>query len=387
VRVLLFTDTIGDLNGVSRFLQDMAENALQNGHELEVITSTGKYCPAAENIHNFPPRFRVRMPFYKELDLAFPPAGLIKEFVRKNPPDLIHVSTPGPVGILGRKIARKMGIRVLGTYHTDFPAYIRDNTGSETLKRATDRWMKKFYDPFVHVFSRSEVYGRIMQEEIGIPDNKISYIRPGTNLKRFNKQHAAPHLWSRHGFRSDSVKVLYVGRVSKEKNVPFLLDTWKVFKTRFPQCNAELALVGEGHCSSKAAQLKSLGVRHLGPIIGEELSGLYASADLFLFPSVTDTLGQVVMESAASSLPVIVSTVGGPKSLLSQHGQSGYALDTADGELWVEKIKELVDQEIVRRSMGETGEAHMHAFPIENSYEDFWSVHVYHFNKKTVTEL
>lgn len=380
MKVILFTDTIGDFNGVSRFLQDMAELAWERGDDLQIVTSTRKYCPKAENIHNFSPRFRIPMPFYKELDLAFPHRSTIEDFVKEHRPDLIHISTPGPVGIVGRKIAKKYEIPMLGTYHTDFPAYIYDNTGLQLLKKLTDRWMKHFYKPFIHIFSRSAIYGDIMQQDIGISSDKISYIRPGTNLKRFSPCYIKEGLWESYGVNEDTVKVLYVGRISKEKNVPYLLDTWALFKECYPHLNVELVMVGEGNQKKRAVEMRAKGVHYLGPIIGKELSRVYASSDLFVFPSVTDTLGQVVMESAASALPIIVSTTGGPKSLINPHPRSGYALDIVS-EIWVEHIRLLVENKELRKSLGESGQSYMQTLPIENSYKDFIGVHKDYFNR------
>jgi glycosyltransferase involved in cell wall biosynthesis len=381
LKIVLFTDTIGDLNGVSRFLQDMAEKAVKNGDDLQIIASTAKYCPDRENIHNFLPRFRIRMPYYRELDLAFPHAEIIESFVRTESPDLIHISTPGPVGILGRKIAKKMNIPMLGTYHTDFPAYIRDITGSDFLKRLTDRWMRHFYKEFVHVFSRSEIYAKVMHDEIGIAQEKISYIRHGTNLKRFSPGFRMDNIWQIHGLHEESVKVLYVGRLSREKNIPFLLDVWAELKKKFPDIHAELALVGEGRCKKKALEMRETGVRYIGPILGEMLSSFYASADLFVFPSATDTLGQVVMEASASGIGVIVSDVGGPSSLLSNDEKSGYALDASDTAVWVETLQKLIEDKALRKALGSAGEAFMRSFPIEHSYEDFIRIHQSCFNR------
>ncbi|MEA3419755.1 MAG: glycosyltransferase [Campylobacterota bacterium] len=374
MRIVLFTDTIGDLNGVSRFLQDMAEIALRKNDDLQIVTSTNKYYPATDNIHNFPPRFHFPMPFYNELDIAFPPRAMLEEFVIHNMPDLIHISTPGPVGMAGRKIAMKLDIPILGTYHTDFPAYIWDNTGSRLLKRVTDRWMNHFYSPFVHVFSRSKIYGKIMQEDIAISSDKISYIRPGTNLERFSPLHTNKKIWNVYGLNDETLKVLYVGRVTIEKNVPFLLDIWRILQRSNPELNAELIVVGEGKCKKDVLEMKSMGVHYLGPVIGDKLSLLYASSDLFVFPSLTDTLGQVVMESSASALPVIVSTTGGPKSLINLSPKSGYALDI-NSEVWVEHIRLLCEDGKQRESLGRSAQEHMQNYPIENSYEDFMGAH------------
>jgi len=112
-----------------------------------------------------------------------------------------------------------------------------------------------------------------------------------------------------------------------------------------------------------------LGFRH-----GEELSALYASSDLFVFPSVTDTLGQVVMESQASGLPVLVSDVGGPKEVVEE-GRTGFVLPADKPELWAEHIVSLAMDAAKRRAMGDAAHEAMQRLSIERSFEHFWSVH------------
>ena len=168
MRIVICTDTIGDLNGVSRFIQDMAELSRNEALELHVVTSTVKPCPRAPNIHNTRPRIRIRMPFYRELDLVFASRKRLEAKILELEPDILHVSTPGPVGTLANKIAKRYRIPTMGTYHTDFPAYIHDQTRSASLKRITDRIMQRFYSNFLHVFSRSREYIGIMERDIAI---------------------------------------------------------------------------------------------------------------------------------------------------------------------------------------------------------------------------
>ncbi len=375
MRVLLFTDTLGDLNGVSRFISDMAEAARMHHDTLHVITSTAKRCPEAENIHNFEPRVRLRMPFYKELDLAFPPSRKIEAFVDAFKPEVVHISTPGPVGILGRRIARKLGVPILGTYHTDFPAYIRDNTRSATLKKLTDRMMQRFYAPFSHMFSRSLIYETVMREEIGIDGAKISTIPAGTNLLRFSSAHRETRYWDDFEISSESVKVLYVGRITVEKNIPFLLKVWKKLRHDHPDLDADLILVGEGKLKKQVNALANHRVHYFGPIYTEELSHIYAASDLFVFPSVTDTLGQVVMEASASGLAVLVSDQGGPQSLINTKLQNGYVIEANNIDAWVAILVRLIGSRLLRQELGYGAQQNMQNFDIRNSYEHFWQTH------------
>jgi len=114
----------------------------------------------------------------------------------------------------------------------------------------------------------------------------------------------------------------------------------------------------------------------LGIKRGVELSKIYASSDLFLFPSTTDTLGQVVMEAMSSGLPVVVSHLGGPKTVVEEAKGSGFAIDIADNKMWLEAIERLICDEVLRKSMGEIGSAFIAQKGIAQSFDAFWQVHI-----------
>jgi glycosyltransferase involved in cell wall biosynthesis len=117
--------------------------------------------------------------------------------------------------------------------------------------------------------------------------------------------------------------------------------------------------------------IKSLGIKR-----GEALSKIYASSDLFLFPSTTDTLGQVVMEAISSGLPVVVSDKGGPQTLIGKAQKAGYAIGVRDRALWMEKIKTLMEDEALRERLGRNGQQLIAHMGIEKSFEAFWNVHI-----------
>lgn len=373
MKICLFTDTIGDLNGVSRFIQDMAEQALENGVELHVISSTAKYCPQASNIHNFEPKFKMAMPFYKELDLTYPNKKVIKQKVKELNPDMIHISSPGAVGYFGLKLAKELKLPYSGTYHTDFPAYIKDNTGMDSLKKITDKVMAKFYKDFELLFSRSHEYIDILNKDLKFDKEKVKIIKPGTNLRKFNQTHQDREFWDKYDIPQDATIALYVGRTTKEKNIPFLLEVWKEMMEENPELNSYLVLVGEGNLRKEEPKYYNHNVRFLGPIIGKELSTIYASSDFFVFPSITDTLGQVVMESQASGIPVLVSDIGGPQSLIDSEHPGGFVVRGNDKQKWKEAIKNMIQSPDIRKQMGENGKLSMAKLPIEDSFTGFWN--------------
>lgn len=377
MRISLFTDTIGDVNGVCRFIQNVAEQAHATGRDLQVITSTRLPYPPLPNVHNFDPVWATTMPRYQNLEVALPPLIPILRHLDHHQPDCIHVSTPGPVGMIGFLAARMLRIPVLGVYHTDFPAYIDRLFEDHAFTYACERFIRLFYKPFQTIFTRSGDYADALVR-LGIQPERITRLMPGFDADVFHTRYRDPNLWSRfEGVNPASVKVLYVGRVSVEKNMPFLTTVWKQTHARCREqgLDAELIVVGDGPYRERMErELRRTPARFLGFRHGRELSDIYASSDLFVFPSVTDTLGQVVMESQGSGLPVLVTDQGGPKEVV-RDGTTGYVLSTANPTAWVERIVGLVADDERRARMGRAAHESMQPFSIRHSFEHFWEVH------------
>lgn len=376
MRVSLFTDTIADVNGVCRFIQNVAERAHSSGRDLQVIASTKLACPDLPNIFNFDPVFATKLPKYENLDLCLPPLMRILRHIDKHQPDVIHISTPGPVGCVGFLAAKMLRIPVLGVYHTDFPAYVDRLFDDSGLTRLSQSFMRGFYKPFTAIFTRSEDYVESLAG-MGLDRARIVSLMPGFDTTQFNPGFADRSIWKRLGVRAESVKVIYVGRVSVEKNLPFMVDVWsRVQKAcRERGLDAELIVVGDGpYRETMAKKLNGQHVHFLGFRHGEELSTLYASSDLFVFPSTTDTLGQVVMESQGSGLPVLVTNIGGPKEVVD-NDLTGFVLSADDPDGWAAHIVQLIADERLRRRMGAAAYERMQRFSLVHSFEHFWQVH------------
>jgi glycosyltransferase involved in cell wall biosynthesis len=376
LRVALFTDTLGDVNGVSRFVQNIAACAERSGRSLHVVTCTRKPCPAGAGITNFRPRIALPMPGYPDLDVVLPPARAMLAHGAGLRPHAVHVSTPGPVGVLGLMTARRLGVPVLGEYHTDFPAYVSRLFDDAAMTRGARVAMGLFYRRFARVFTRSEDY-RAAVVRLGVAESRLRTLVPGVDTDLFHPRHADPGIWTRLAPGGAGVKVLYVGRLSVEKGLPFLARVWPLVRSRSAAAGiaAELIVVGDGpYRGPMEDALGGHGARFLGFRFGGELSALYASSDLLVFPSVTDTLGQVVMESQATGLPVLVSDVGGPKEVVAP-GRTGYVLPAGDAGAWAAAIVDLCRDATRRRAMGAGAHRAMQSLSISRSFENFWGVH------------
>ena len=382
MRVSLFTDTLGDVNGVCRFIQNVAQQGLNTGRDLEVITSTTLEVPNWKNVFNFAPVFSTRMPKYEQLEVALPPLMKILRHVDKHQPDVIHISTPGPVGLIGFIAAKMLRVPVLGVYHTDFPAYVDRLFDDHAFTAMTEGFMRFFYGPFRSIFTRSEDYVEALTK-LGMPREKMVRLMPGLETAKFNPSYADDTLWQKleaeghRGIARHGIKALYVGRVSVEKNMPFLTSVWKQVSKKCIERGlpADLVVVGDGPYRKQMEQaLRGCQAHFLGFRHARELSSIYASSDLFLFPSTTDTLGQVVMESQSSGLPVIVTDLGGPKEVVD-HTRTGFVLSADNADQWVKTITDLIADDSKRRAMGEAATRAMQPFDIRHSFEHFWKVH------------
>ncbi len=373
-RVALFTDTLGDVNGVSRFIRNIADRALATSRTLTVLTSTNFPVPAQPNIINIPPLLAKRMPRYENLELVLPPALKLLAAARALAPHAVHISTPGPVGLVGLIASKLLRVPALGVYHTDFPAYVERLFHDDSLALLTRAVMRWFYGSFAAVFSRSDEYAAAV-ESLGIDPSRIPRLRPGIVLENFSPRFRDP-------IRMDALaglglRVLYAGRVSVEKNLPFLTRVWSLATDRLRQMNipARLVIVGDGpYRADMQSALAGKNAVFLGFRHGLELSLCYASSDLFVFPSTTDTLGQVVMEAQSSGLPVIVTDQGGPRSVVRE-GDTGFILPASDAPAWADRIVELCANDDSRARMSRAARESMQPYSIAASFDHFWAVH------------
>jgi glycosyltransferase involved in cell wall biosynthesis len=259
------------------------------------------------------------LPEYPELRLHFPPILDVIDFFERDGFTRIHVSTPGTLGLLALFMAKLMDVPVAATYHTDIPQYVRSLTNDEFLENAAWQYMIWFYNQMAEVTVPS-ASTRTQLVEHGLPVEKTKPLPRWVNTEQFSPAKRDPAFWDKHGM-TDGVKSLYVGRVSKEKNLELLADAFAEVVKTGNKC--WLVIVGDGPYRSEMEEKLSIcPVLFTGFMEGEALSRVYASADVFVFPSTTDTFGNVVLEAQASGLPVIVSDEGGPQELM-MNGETG----------------------------------------------------------------
>jgi len=251
-------------------------------------------------------------------------------------PDEIIVSTPGPIGIIGIICSRLLHIPCKGIYHTDFSAYARKILDDELIARTTQEAVRVFYSFCTQILVPTHEYKSILTSRGYDPQKMSIFKRAVDNIQFAPRPHARDQIMKQYGI-SQGLSLLYTGRISKEKNIDSILTLYKnIIKT---YTDTHLILVGDGPDFEhyRDSMIDYNHVHFLGRLPRKMLPDLYSSADLFLFPSVTDTFGMSVLEAQACGLPAIVTTLGGPKEIV-MHNITGYVVDIHPPTLWESKI-------------------------------------------------
>ncbi|MGE5408301.1 MAG: glycosyltransferase, partial [Syntrophothermus sp.] len=299
-RVALIADGIGSMHGVTHTIEQVRERGVP-GFEVDVIgTDSGvdRRLPAAAELE---------LPFYAGLTLGVPGLPDMVETLAEGRYDLIHVTAPGPAGVVATLLSRILGVPLLASYHTELATYARMRSGDAELEALSRIALGAFYRAPERVLSPS-LSADDSLASLGAERERIGRWERGVDLARFDPARA-----DRAAFPGE-FKVLYAGRLTREKGVDLLAESF----LRAHRADPRLHLLVAGGGPEEAELRAKLGnaATFLGWLGGEDLPRAYASADAFLFASTTDTYGQVIVEAAASGLPVVAVAEGGPAALV-----------------------------------------------------------------------
>ncbi len=337
-KIALFTDTLDEINGVAITIKRLIKTAQSRGVELTVITSGNQDDKEVTGVKQFKSVGDFLLPEYPELRMSFPPILDVMDYIEKEGITHIHISTPGTVGILGLLIGRLMDIPVAGTYHTDIPQYVRTLTNDEFLEQVAWNYMIWFYNQMEEVMVPS-AGTREQLHSHGLPLDKMRPLPRWVDPEQFKPEKRNENFWIERGI-SNNLKLLYVGRVSREKSLELLVKAFCLLVDEGHDLS--LAIIGDGpYRADMEKALAGYPVTFTGFLQGEELQTGYASADLFVFPSSTDTFGNVVLEAQSSGLPVIVSDEGGPRELMIE-GETGLVFKAEKSEELIAELRKIV---------------------------------------------
>jgi glycosyltransferase involved in cell wall biosynthesis len=372
VKIAHFTDTFHEINGVALTIQHQLDLAQKTGKDLTVITCDAETRPPMKGQMNFNPIGVYGFPEYPEQKMFLPPLLEILNYCYEQRFTQIHVATPGPLGLAGLTVAKIMKIPVSGTYHTAIPQYAHILTGDYAIEELVWKYTIWFYDQLNLILVPSTSTERELIGK-GIDPKKICLFPRGVDAARFHPSKRDVNFLKERFNAGDGPKILYVGRISKEKDLHVLARAFRSLVQTLG--DVELILVGDGPYLEELKELLAgMPCIFTGYRDGEELATIYASCDLFAFPSATDTFGNVVLEAQASGLPVIVTDSGGPQENMIPH-KTGRVVQVGDSEALLKALKFLLGDRAKLKEMGKAARLNMENRSYERAFDETWQIY------------
>lgn len=345
MHVAIFTDNdFAKVNGVTTTLRAVLKYAPAD-LDLRVYTAADRGAEEPQYLAVAAPGMPI--PFYQEMRVYLPRVTRLRHVTRTAGARVIHLTTPGPVGLAAMRVARQLQLPMVGSFHTDLAAYARLLSGSDHLGGLMRTFLRWPYGRCERVLAPSEATRQLLMRS---PEDghRIGLWKRGVDCTAYSPVHRNSELRRQWGVSADRPALTYVGRVSREKGLHLLPSLAQALSQRgVPH---RFVIVG---CGPMEQELRAempdavfAGVLH-----GRELAEAYASSDVFVFPSQTDTAGNVVLEAQASGLPVLVSAFGGPRENMLD-GRSGYVVPEATPDTWLHRVAPLLEHDAYRQAMG-----------------------------------
>ncbi|MFP4444623.1 MAG: glycosyltransferase [Desulfosudaceae bacterium] len=368
--IAMFTDTFNEINGVATAIRTQVEAARLTKKSLTLITCDPDQSPR-EKVAVFAPIGQFDLPEYPELKIYYPPVLKILDHCYQARYTHIHAETPGAMGLTALAVARILNLPFNGTYHTSLPQTVGSLTGDGQTEKMFWKYLIWFYGQMERIYVPSAMTSRELIAK-GLPEDKIIVHPWGVDIENFHPGKRNGFFAERYRIPESMLKLIYVGRVSREKNLQVFEEMMRqIHHVRKDVC---LIVVGEGpYLEDLRTALAGLPVIFTGYLTGEDLARAYASGDIFLFPSTIDTMGNVVIEAQASGLPVIVTDQGGPQENLIDR-QTGYVVpaDKFLPQNFAQAVLRLCHQPEQLAAMRRNARSYTRQRSFENSFRQFW---------------
>ncbi|MBK5930991.1 glycosyltransferase [Halochromatium salexigens] len=343
LHVALVTETYPpEINGVANTLAQLARGLERRGHHVSLVRPRQPV-----DRRNAPPAREllvsgVPLPGYRGLRFGLPALGAVQRRWREARPDAVYIATEGPLGHAALRAATRLGIPSLTGFHTQFQQYC-SHYGVGLLMKPIISLLRRFHNHS----GATLVPTRALQRDLAAAGfRNLHVLSRGVDTERFSPTYRSTALRASWGCDDATVVALYVGRIAAEKHVDLAIEAFDRIRRARP--DSRCVLVGDG---PELAHLRRQHPDHVytGAKVGAALSAHYASADLFVFPSLTETFGNVLTEALASGLAPIAFDYAAAREHL-HHGQNGYSVPMADRTAFLAQAERAVsDPEQLKR--------------------------------------
>lgn len=346
MRIALVTETYApDLNGVARTLVALVRELRGLGHAVDLVRPD----PRGGDVPLEDGEVRVRglpVPGYSAMQFGLPAGQRLRTLWARQRPDVVHIDTEGPLGYSALRTARALGIPVTSSLHTHFHVYAR-HYGVPWLSGPVLAYLRHFHNATAFTLIPTEDQRTQLAAE---HFERLQVLGRGVDAELFHPARRDPELRERWGAGPETPVALYVGRLAAEKNLDLFVRAIEVMRERRPGLRA--VMVGDGPLAPGLRQAHP-DIHFAGPQVGEALAAHYASADLFVFPSLSETFGNVLLEAMASGLAPLAFDYAAASQLIDD-GQSGLVAPVGDEAGFLEKAVRLAGDDALTARLGDS---------------------------------
>jgi glycosyltransferase involved in cell wall biosynthesis len=347
LKISLVTETFPpEINGVAMTLSHLVEGLVDRGHSLTVVRpkQSAKDIPSPDTRYDQWLYRGCPIPGYSMLKLGLPAGASLRRRWSDLRPDVVHIATEGPLGLSALRAARSIGIPVTSTFHTNFHSYSR-HYGFPFLARLALGYLRYFHNRTRMTLSPTAELNQALEAD-GFLNMRL--LSRGVNTRVFSPSARRTSLRERYGAAPDDLLVVHVSRLAPEKNYGLLLQAYE--EIRRHDARAVFVIVSDGPIRRKLERQFPF-AQFTGFLPREELAAHYASADLFLYPSLTETFGNVVTEAMASGLPVLAFHYAAAARYIKS-GHNGWTVPLADRSQFLAAAVLLARDPTLRRRLG-----------------------------------
>jgi len=318
-----------EINGVALTLAQLVDGLGQQGHTVSIVRPrqqsvdgpSRSHDPAVTLVPGLP------LPGYKGLHVGLPASGVLRRCWTRHRPDVVYVATEGPLGWSAVRATQRLGIPVFSGFHTNFDSY-SEHYHLGWLRFLILRYLCGFHNRTIGtIVASADLRDRL--QTIGLKN--VSVLGRGVDSRLFSPERRSSALRRMWRASHSDLVVLYVGRIAPEKNLGLAIESYRAMQR--VNNAVKFVIVGDGPLRA-ALQKKHPDLIFCGLHTGEELAKRYASADVFLFPSETETFGNVTLEAMASGLVVIAYDYAAARINIT-HGATGMLVPYGDSQAFV----------------------------------------------------
>lgn len=355
-KIALFTGNYNHIkDGVSLTLNRLVKFLINNHIDVRIYGPTIENPPMEHSgeLYAVPSISAPGRDEYR-ISLFFPEA--MKLDLEEFKPDLIHVATPDLLGLSALKFARKRNIPLVSSYHTHFPSYLK-YYNLEVIEPLLWKYLFWYYQNCEKLFVPSQSMISLLEKK-GIDSNTLALWSRGVETDLFNPIKRDESYRAKLGFAKEDVVISFVSRIVWEKDIRTVIDSCRLLLNKLP--NTKFLIGGDGP-AREAMQQELPEAIYEGHIFGEQLAKLYASSDVFLFPSDTETFGNVTLEAMSSGLPAVVSDSVGANSIVL-NGKTGYITTPRNPEAFAKCLFTLCSDHDLRKEMSKNARKRAQTF-------------------------